>query len=194
MSSDQPFVVGIGGTTRATSSTEQALRAALGAADAAGARTRLFTGEECARIALYDPEVGLDGPVATELVEAVRTCDGLILASPGYHGTVSGLVKNAVDVLEELRTDGRPYLTGRAVGCIATAYGWQAAVSTLATLRTIVHALRGWPTPLGAAVNTTGGETFDDDGGVIDERVSFQLSTVGTEVVQLARVLAQPAQ
>ncbi len=45
----------------------------------------------------------------------------------------------------------------RSVGLIATAYGWQATGSTLATLRSIVHALRGWPTPLGAAINSSGG-------------------------------------
>jgi FMN reductase len=40
------------------------------------------------------------------------------------------------------------------VGLIATAAGWQAAVSTLQALRTITHALRGWPTPMGLAINT----------------------------------------
>ncbi|GLJ00677.1 hypothetical protein [Sphingobium sp. BS19] len=39
-----PFIVGIGGTTRAGSSTERALRSALDAAAARGARTYLFDG------------------------------------------------------------------------------------------------------------------------------------------------------
>lgn len=37
---------------------------------------------------------------------------------------------------------------------MVTAAGWQGAVSTLTALRSIVHALRGWPTPLGIALNT----------------------------------------
>ena len=85
-----------------------------------------------------------------QLIEAVREADAIIIATPGYHGGVSGLVKNALDTLEELRADDRPYLDGRAVGCIVTAYGWQAAGSVLTSLRSIVHALRGWPTPFGA--------------------------------------------
>lgn len=48
-----------------------------------------------------------------------------------------------------------PYFDGKAVGCIACAYGWQATGSTLNALRSIVHALRGWPTPLGVAVNSS---------------------------------------
>jgi hypothetical protein len=31
---------------------------------------------------------------------------------------------------------------------VVTAAGEQAAVTTLAALRSVVHALRGWPTPL----------------------------------------------
>ena len=90
------------------------------------------------------------------LVDAVRAADGVIIASPGYHGSISGLVKNGLDGLEDLRDDVRPYLDGRAVGLIVAADGAQAAGATLSTLRNIVHALRGWPTPLGVVL--TGGE------------------------------------
>ena len=64
-------------------------------------------------------------------------------------------IKNALDYAEDTAKDARPYLDGRAVGCIACAYGWQATDSTLIAMRSIVHALRGWPTPLGVAANTT---------------------------------------
>ncbi len=88
------------------------------------------------------------------MVEAVREADGIIIAAPGYHGTISGRVPDARDYLEDLSKDDRPYLDGRAVGLIATAFGDQASMSTMQTLRSIVHALRGWPTPMGATVRT----------------------------------------
>jgi FMN reductase len=90
------------------------------------------------------------------MIEAVRLADAVLIGSPGYHGSLSGLVKNALDYLEALRDDIRPYLSGRSVGLMVTAYGWQAAVTTLTALRQIVHALRAWPTPLGIAVNVAG--------------------------------------
>src|SRR3546814_8041656 len=83
---------------------------------------------------------------SSDLVAAVRDADGLILASPGYHGSISGLVKNAIDYLEETARDRRVYLHGLPVGLIATAFGWQATGGTLLAMRSIVHALRGWPT------------------------------------------------
>jgi hypothetical protein len=72
-------------------------------------------------------------------------------------------VKNVLDYVEDLRADIRLYLDGRAVGCVAMALGWQATVTTLTALRSIVHALRGWPTPLGAALNSVE-VTFDGSG------------------------------
>jgi FMN reductase len=170
------LIVGIGGTTRPDSGTELALRAALAAAKSLGAETRLFGGPDLIRQPLYDPHEEGPGEARADLVEAVRKADGLIIASPGYHGSISGLVKNALDGLEDLRDDVRPYLDGRAVGLIVTADGVQAGGSTLAALRSIVHALRGWPTPL-AAVLTGEFETADQ----------HRLAIIAAQVINFAR-------
>ena len=119
-------------------------------------------------------------PLAEDAREAVRQADGLIISAPGYHGSISGLVKNALDYLEDLAKDERPYLDGRAVGLIATAYGDQATMSTMQTLRSIVHALRGWPTPMGATIRTYPG-LFSPDGECLDDRARMQLDMVGQQ-------------
>lgn len=178
-------VVGIGGSMREDSQSERALSVVLQGARLAGAETVAITGTELV-LPFYDPAVGERGPVAHRLVHALRAADGVVLVSPGYHGTVSGLVKNALDYLEDLRADPRPYLDGRAVGCVAMALGWQAAVTTLSALRSIVHALRGWPTPLGAALNSTE-VRFDHYGVPSDPAVEATLRTIGEQVVQFAQ-------
>jgi FMN reductase len=183
--SARPLIVGIGGTTRPQSSTDRALKIALQAAEAAGARTLCFDGAFLSRLPHYFPEHADRNADQREFVAAVRRAGGLIVASPGYHGGVSGLVKNALDLLEDLRDDERSYLDGRAVGCVVNAAGWQAAVSTLAALRSIVHALRGWPTPFGATLNTTE-KIFDSSGACIDEKTGAQLAMVATQVVEFA--------
>ncbi|MFX1674212.1 NAD(P)H-dependent oxidoreductase [Paraburkholderia sp. A2WS-5] len=181
----RPLVVGIGGTTREASSTERALAFALRGAEQAGARTRLFGGTFLHSLPHYAPENATLTDAQRELIDAVRAADAVIIGTPGYHGGVSGLVKNALDTLEELRADARPYLDGRAVGCIVTAYGWQAAGSVLTSLRSIVHALRGWPTPFGAGINTL--ETrFDSAHQCSDEKVVDQLFMVGQQAAQFA--------
>jgi len=159
---------------------------ALEAAQEAGARTFVFDGAFLSRLPHFAPESSERNEEQRQLVEMVRRADGLIVASPGYHGGVSGLVKNALDLLEDLRDDERCYLDGRAVGCIVNAAGWQACVSTLVALRSIVHALRGWPTPFGASLNTTE-KPFDAAGACKNEKVARQLATVGRQVVEFAQ-------
>ncbi|WP_132876953.1 NADPH-dependent FMN reductase [Tamaricihabitans halophyticus] len=178
-------VVGLGGSLRADSQSERALRIVLSGLADAGAKTTSFVGDDLV-LPFYDPAVPERTPVASRLVDELRAADGVVLVSPGYHGTVSGLVKNALDYVEDLRSDAYPYLDGRAVGCVATAHGWQAAVTTLTALRQIVHALRGWPTPLGAAVNSAHVH-FDADGHCSDPQVEESLRTIGRQVAEFAQ-------
>lgn len=184
-----PLVVGIGGTIGGVSSTERALRIALDGAEREGFRTRMFGGADMARLPLYDPRATSRTADEQAFVDSVRQASALIIASPGYHGSISGVVKNALDLLEETAKDPRPYLADMPVGLIATAYGWQATGSTIAALRSIVHALRGWPTPFAAAINTQATK-FDSEGGASDPAVVEQLRLVGRQVARFAPLAA----
>ena len=178
----RPFILGIGGTHRPGSSTSIAVEVVLRRAEAFGADVRLL-GAEAVDFPMYNPGAAMPEQAA-DFLDAVHRADGLIIGTPAYHGTMSGLVKNALDYLEELREDERPYLHGRAVGCVACAAGWQAAVTALASLRSVVHALRGWPSPLGAAINSA--TPVFDSGRVIDEAVDTQLTTIAEQVMGFA--------
>ncbi len=180
-----PYIVAVGGTLRANSSTERAMRHVLDAAERSGAKTRLISGPAL-QLPLYQPDNPERSEAARELVAELALADGIVLGSPGYHGSISGLVKNALDYAEDLRADRRPYLSGRAVGCIATAGGWPGAVNTLGALRDIVHALRGWPTPLGAAINSAE-KVFDEQGRCQVPRVAQMLDLIAGEVMSFAR-------
>jgi len=184
MKSAKPYIVGIGGTTRANSSTEKALNVALAAAERLGAEIKLL-GAEALDLPMYAPEKPGRAPAAERFVAEIRRADGIILGSPGYHGGISGLVKNAIDYVEDLSKDASPYFQGRAVGLIATGAGWQGAIVTLSALRGVVHALRGWPTPLGVAVNTLE-PCFDENGACLSPKLKEQLETLAREVVDFA--------
>jgi FMN reductase len=180
-----PFIVGIGGTVRPGSTSESALVMALKVAQDAGAATVCFGGAFLSELPHYNPSLVNPNAARNRLVEAVRESDGLIIATPGYHGSISGLVKNAIDCLEDLREDARPYLDGRAVGCIVAAAGAQAGGSTLMALRGIVHAMRGWPTPFGATLKT-GQDLFGPDGEFTDPKDAQATAIVAQQVVAFA--------
>jgi hypothetical protein len=104
-------IVGIGGTTRPGSSTEKALQFALDVCAEEGATVTSFTASQLASLPYYAPERPERTPTAVRLMEEIRAADGIIIASPGYHGGISGLIKNALDYTEDLRDDARPYFT-----------------------------------------------------------------------------------
>jgi FMN reductase len=178
-------VLGIGGTLRPGSSSEQALRIALSGAAERGAAAEILTARDL-HFPMYDPGNGPLDAAAERFINAVRRADGLIIATPGYHGGTSGLLKNALDYLQELAGDPTPYLDGKAVGCLVTASGWQAGGMTLSSLRATVHSLRGWPTPLGVVINSSD-HPFGPDGSPADAKIAGQLTTLGMQVVSFAR-------
>jgi FMN reductase len=180
-----PHIVGIGGTMRQGSGSEKALRYALETARKLGASIELFSGPDLA-LPHYEPGHKLDHPMAARLISELNRADGVIVASPGYHGSISGLLKNVFDYMEEMRTGTRVYLEGRAVGCIVVANGAQALGSTLATVRSIVHALRGWPTPYAATILSSSG--IFQDGQPANSDVANALEIVANEVFTFAEM------
>ena len=185
--SRRPLIVGLGGTIRSGSSTEKALVCALARVEALGCDTRLLGGEFLGSLPIFDPRPSEASESQLTLAAAVRAADGIIVASPGYHGSISGVIKNALDTLELTGGDARPYLTAKPVGTIITAAGAQAGGTTLMALRAIIHALRGWPTPFGAALNA-GGDLFDANGACRDDKDAWQLDTVAEQVVEFAQM------
>jgi len=186
MANNIPFIVGIGGTTRPGSSSEKALRYALALAAAQGAKVELFDGASI-NLPMYAPESAERCEGALRMVAALRRANGVIISTPCYHGSVSGLVKNALDYTEDMSKDPEPYLDGRAVGLIVCGHGWQSTGVVLTAFRSIVHALRGWPTPMGVAINTLL-DRFDENGVGMQEQAAKQMAIMVGQVMEFARL------
>ncbi len=184
MTARKPFIVGIGGTTRAGSSSEQALALALKYAAAAGAETLLYGGADMVQLPMYDPDPGSMTAAGERLVEILRKADGVVISSPCYHGGVSGLIKNTIDYIEEMRADPQVYLDGRSVGVMACGYGYQGPGPVLSQLRQTAHALRGWPTPLGVGVNSA--VVKFQNGECSDPGIAKQIEILGQQVTEFA--------
>ena len=176
-------IVGLGGTVRPQSSTELLVRAVLRECEALGAETIMFDGPSLAAIPHFDPQSRERTAEERAIVAAVRDADGLVIGSPGYHGGVSGVVKNAIDLLEDTSGDERCYFDGLPVGLIVSAAGWQAGGVTLAALRGIVHAMRGWPTPVGIAINSAEQRPFAPDGTLADEGVRSAVALQASQIM-----------
>ena len=176
-------IVGLGGTFRPNSSSERLVRAVLDQCARLGARVAMFDGPALAALPHFNPEAPERTPEQIALVEAVRGADGLVIGTPGYHGSLSGLVKNAIDLLEDTNRDARVYWDGLPVGLVVSAAGWQAGGVTLAALRGITHAMRGWPTPLGLAINSIEQRPFGADGALVDPAIAAQVALMARQIM-----------
>jgi len=178
-------ILGLGGSLREKSRTLSALKIALQGAADAGAETRLLD-LKTLKLPLYDdrPDPKTYPEDVFGLIEAVRWADGLLLATPVYHGTLSGSMKNALDFLELLADEDPPWLGGRAVGLIAVA-GGSIGTNAINSLLFTCQTLRAWVAPTTVVVP---GSAFADD-RLTDPRMEDRLRRLGREVARAAKRL-----
>lgn len=178
-----PLIVGLGGSLRARSYSRLALRLALEMAAEGGAAIELLDLKEL-DLPMFYPDAPVDAyspfhqPAIIRLVETCRRADAMIWASPTYHGTVSGVFKNALDFLELLSDDEAPYLSGRAVGLIAVA-----DQSTFPAMVDSVYELRAWLAPTRVTVSR---RDFDAELTLTNERVERRLRRLVGELLSFA--------
>lgn len=186
MNPESPLqIVGLSGSFSRPSQSTTALQLALDAAAEAGATTQLLDLADL-QIPLLTPD-GFRTPPADvlRLCEAVRNAHGMIWATPLYHGGMSGALKNALDWLELLARDEKPYLTDKVVGLVCVAGGTQ-ALNGIWGMQQVAQALRAWVVPLSAPLSQgpkTAAETLDPQ----YEKQVRQLRLLGQEVARGAQ-------
>ena len=112
---------------------------------------------------------------------ALRAADGIILGSPELHGSISGVLKNALDLA------GSDEFEGKMVGLVGVAGGRMGATESLSHLRTIGRSLRAWVIPTQASVGDSD-KAFDTYGEPIDPEIGARLKLVGKQVAHFARL------
>lgn len=131
---------------------------------------------------LYSPDAERLHPNVMTLQRAVAEADGLILATPEYHGSVSGALKNALDYLNGSQVGGKPVLS-------VSSAGGPLGVSSLTHLQTIVRNLHGINCPAWISIGY-GSNSFGSDGAPSDEGVRSRVQDVVSSLVELTKVLA----
>ncbi|XOB98726.1 NADPH-dependent FMN reductase [Deinococcota bacterium DY0809b] len=179
-------VLGISGSLRSASAARRALERALAGAESAGAQVRLLDLREL-DLPLYDEDEARYTPVqraaVARLQETAAAAGAFIIASPEYHGGMSGVIKNAIDHLA-----GR-HFRGKAAGIVAVAGGRVAPVSTALMLRAVLRQLGAYTIPQQVLLPEAE-KLFDGAGNLADAELARRLEDLGAEVVRLARALA----
>jgi len=173
-------VVGICGSLRKGSYTRMALKIALRGAAETGADTELV---DLAEYALMF--AGGEGEAEPESVltlrRRVKEADGVILGTPEYHGSFSGVLKNALDLM------GFAEFEGKMLGLVGVSGGKLGAFDALNSLRNIGRVLHAWVVPEQASIPEAW-SVFDDAGEVKEKDLEDRLLTVGRQVGRFARL------
>jgi NAD(P)H-dependent FMN reductase len=180
--SEQIHVIGICGSIRPGSFTRMALAEALAGAAGEGASTRLIDPRDYHLpfvTAPDGPEQQL--PEVQRLRADVKQADGIILATPEYHGSYSGVLKNTIDLM------GFDEFEGKMLGLVGVSGGRMGASDALNTLRSVGRALHAWVLPQQVSIPDVW-SMFDSDGRIKDEKLGRRLRETGAQVARFARV------
>jgi FMN reductase len=104
---------------------------------------------------------GFPGPELSEAIDAVRGADGVIVVTPVFAASYSGLFKTFFDVLEEGLLDGKPVLIAATAGTARHSLVLEFA------LRPLFSYLHAVVVPTGVFAAT---DDFGDDG--LDRRIA----------------------
>lgn len=179
---DSIRVIGIPGSLRRDGYTRKAVKVALEGAAALGCQTSLVDFSDHDLIfANGDLETEEYPPKLQALLETVRQAHGIILGTPEYHGSYSGLLKNALDLM------GFDEFEGKMLGLVGVSGGAMGAMGAMSELRNVGRALHSWVVPDQAAIPHAR-QAFDEQGILKDPRLERRLKTVGEQVARFAHL------
>lgn len=174
-------IVGIGGSLRPDSSSYQALNVAIQRVQALGAETEILDLRQMQLPFCDGGDDYPDYPDVIKLRETVQAADGLILATPEYHGSVSGVLKNALDLMSFNQ------LSNKVTGLISV-LGGQSNSNALNDLRVIMRWVHAWVIPEQVAIGQSW-KAFGEGGKLLDEKLSERFDQFAESLVDNTRKL-----
>lgn len=184
----RPFVLLLSGSTRTTSHTRALTRSVAEAIEGHGGEAYHWDAHD-ALLPIADPAFHKnafehDEQAVRRLDALAHRADAFVLASPVYHNSYSGVLKNTLDHLDIA------HFKNKAVGLIS--HGGDRSTQPVDHLRVVVRGLNGVATPTNVCTRTEdyGG---DDRNGLVltDENIKERVTRFAAELVVFA-VLLRP--
>ena len=175
-------VIAICGSLRNGSYTHAALAVALEGARAEGAAVHMLELRDYELVFYGMMEEDAYPPDVHRLRKAVQQADGIILGSPEYHGSLSGVLKNALDLMSF------DEIEGKVIGLVGVSGGTHGSVNALNSLRTIGRNLHAWVLPQQVSIPEAY-KYFDVTGNINNTSFEKRLREVGKRVAQFAKLL-----
>jgi FMN reductase len=174
-------IVAIAGSLRPDSTSQMALNLAAQRVEALGAEVEVLDLRKMKLPFCDGGDEYPDYPDVKRLQEAFSRADGIILATPEYHGSVSGVLKNALDLMSF------DQLSGKVAGLISV-LGGQPNSNALNDLRIILRWVHAWCIPEQVAIGQSW-KAFSPEGKLLDEKLSQRFDQFAQSLVDNTRKL-----
>lgn len=164
-------ILGISGSLRAGSLNTGLLTAAKALAPARAS----VTIADISEIPLYHEEIYQQGfpPAVEHFRQQIDTADALLIATPEYNFSFSGVLKNAIDWAS--RPPAHPF-DGKVIGIVGASAGRLGTARAQYHLRQVFVFLNGQVLNKPEVMVGGANQAFDDDGQLTDEHASKGLS------------------
>jgi NAD(P)H-dependent FMN reductase len=188
-------ILGLSGSTRAMSHNRAVVEIAASAAARAGAEVQLINLRDF-HLPLYDADVEAESGMpanARALKSLFVESDGYLIASPEYNGSLTAVLKNAIDWMSRPSAEGETPLTlrafkGKVAGIMSASPGSWGGVRGLAHLRQILSGMGVLVVAEQLAVPSVG-NAFDASGALQSPAQHAAIEAIGTRVEHLARAM-----
>ena len=174
-------VTGVCGSLNPDGATSKALAVSLRGADEYSAETTLLQLRDFDLVFYGSVPPEEYPPDVQQLRQTLKDSQGIILATPEYHGSLTGALKNMLDLMsvEDFET--------KIIGLVGVAGGHIGAINSLNTMKTICRNLHCWVLPQEVSIANSA-EVFGDDGSVQDAALEERLLNIGRQVVKFVSV------
>ena len=182
-------ILALAGTQRSASYNRKLVQIAARGALAAGGEITLLDWSQYA-LPLYDPELEARGmPEAVLRFKALLIAHhGFLIAAPEYNGSLTPLLKNAIDWASRPVPDEKPMacFKHKVVGLMSTSPGVFGGVLGLSQLRMILGRLGCLVLPEQYPVGEAG-KIFDETGELRDPKQRAVAESIGTRVATVLK-------
>lgn len=187
-------ILAFAGSTRVASANKKVLAIAVEAARDAGAEVTVVDLRDYA-LPIYDGDLEQEEGVpaaAMELKTLFREHRGLLIATPEYNTSISGVLKNMIDWVSRPVPD-EPFLapfTGKVAGLLSASLGPIGGLRAQAHLRQILGGIGVTVIPEHWGVPGLNEATFSADGALADENGQRMVQRVGASLASFLKRLA----
>lgn len=172
-------IIGIGGSLRPESYTYQALSLAIDLVKSHKDVEGELVDLRKLHLPFCDGSVSYpDYPDLQKFRETVNKAQGIIIATPEYHGHLSGVLKNALDLLDE------DHMKGKVVALLAIVGGLHSN-NAINSLRLICRQLHCWVLPEQMIISNA--EESFKDGKLIDPSINLRLQAMMEHFIHSVR-------